>query len=199
MNSYDKVFRKNRQWIKEKLAQDPDYFKKLAQKQNPDILFIGCSDSRILLAQIMGLEPGEVFVHRNIANLVSVDDLNAASVIDFAVRQLNVKNIIVCGHYNCGGVGAAMTNKDYGLLNPWLDQIKKVSAMYENELSQYTKHEDRYRRLVELNVKEQCHNIFEMPVFIERRGTDELPSVHGWVYDFDTGEMKDQAFDFDHL
>lgn len=197
MNSYDKVFIKNKLWINKKLEQDSLFFKKLNEDQKPEILFIGCSDSRILIGQMMGLEPGEVFVHRNIANLISIDDLNASSVIDYAVRHLKVKHIVVCGHYNCGGVGAAMTDKDFGVMNPWLDQIKKVQHIYQGELDQIKDQNQKYRKLVELNVKEQCQHVFEMPIFIEKKKIGKLPTVHGWVFDFETGKLKDLLFDFE--
>ncbi|MBP6153798.1 MAG: carbonic anhydrase, partial [Chitinophagales bacterium] len=147
----EQIFKNNEKWIAEKLAVDANYFKKLAQGQNPEILYIGCSDSRVSAEEIMGVKPGEVFVHRNIANLVNNVDLSVMSVLNFAIRQLNVKHIIICGHYNCGGVKAAMKAEDLGILNPWLRNIRDVYRLHKEELNAIKSEQLRYNRLVELN------------------------------------------------
>ena len=157
------IFKNNQKWIQEKLKIDPNYFKKLSRGQNPDILYIGCSDSRVTAEEIMGVQPGDVFVHRNIANMVSNTDLSAMSVINFAVSNLKVKHIVVCGHYYCGGVKAAMQSEDLGILNPWLRNIRDVYRLHKNELNSINSYEEKYKRLVELNVQEQCVNVIKTP------------------------------------
>ena len=152
----DKVFENNKNWIQDKLTLDSAYFDKLGKGQNPDLLYIGCSDSRVTAEELMGAEPGEVFVHRNIANMVISIDLNAMSVINYAVGVLKVKHVIVCGHYACGGVKAAMQSSDLGILNPWLRNIRDVYRIHKKELNTITNKKDQYDRLVELNVQEQC-------------------------------------------
>src|SRR5690349_5455279 len=147
MTSYDEIFENNRKWIAEKTNSNADFFKKLAENQNPDYLYIGCSDSRVTAEELMGLGPGEVFVHRNVANLVNNIDLNVMSVINYAIRHLQVKHIIVCGHYNCGGVKAAMQPKDLGILNPWLRNIRDVYRLHKTELAAITDEQKRYDRL----------------------------------------------------
>jgi carbonic anhydrase len=161
MVEYDEIFRNNAKWITAKRATDSAFFEKLAREQNPDYLYIGCSDSRVTAEEMMGAEPGEVFVHRNIANIVSNTDLNTLTVIEFAIKYLEVKHIIVCGHYNCGGVKAAMQSVDMGLLNPWLRNIRDVYRVYQRDLDAITNLHDRYNRLVELNVREQCMNVMK--------------------------------------
>src|SRR3954467_7899901 len=161
MNPYQQIFENNKKWVASKLAEDKDYFEKLAADQNPDYLYIGCSDSRVPANEIMGMDPGELFVHRNIANLVPSTDLNVMSVIEYAVKYLNVKHIIVCGHYNCGGVKAAMQPKDFGILNPWLRTIRDVYRMHHDELDTIADEQKRYNRRVELNVKEQATNVIK--------------------------------------
>ena len=153
MATYEQIFENNRKWVADMKAKDADFFEKLAREQTPDYLYIGCSDSRVPANEIMGLEPGDVFVHRNVANLVNNTDLNVMSVINFAVKHLDVKHIIVCGHYDCGGVKAAMIPKDMGLLNPWLRTIRDVYRMHAAELDAITDERSRYSRLVELNEK----------------------------------------------
>ena len=149
----ESIFKNNKQWIASKLEQDKDYFKTLAKDQSPEILFIGCSDSRVTTGDILGIKPGDMFVHRNIANMVSNTDLSAMSVINYAVSFLKVKHIVICGHYNCGGVKAAMQAKDFGLLNPWLRNIRDVYRLHKDELNQIENDEEKYKRLVELNVQ----------------------------------------------
>ena len=155
-NTIQDLFAHNRAWAAEMIKQRPGFFTNLTQQQTPKYMWIGCSDSRVPANQITGLEPGEVFVHRNIANIVVHTDLNALSTIQFAVDVLHVQDIIVCGHYNCGGVKAAMQPKDLGILNPWLRNIRDVYRLHKDELNAIENVDDRYNRLVELNVQEQC-------------------------------------------
>lgn len=192
--SHDHVFEYNTRWAAEKRSKDPDFFKSLSAGQSPDYLWIGCSDSRIPAEQITGLEPGEAFVHRNIANLVCNIDLNAMSVINYAVEHLEVKHIVVCGHYGCGGVKAAMTAKDLGLLNPWLRNIRDVYRLHEKELDNI-EGDARYDRLVELNVIEQCRNVIKTAAVQQSYAKKQFPIVHGWVFGFNDGLLKDLKFD----
>ena len=153
------IFENNKNWIAKKLQSDVKYFEKLADGQTPEFLYIGCSDSRVSAEDLMGLEPGQVFVHRNIANMVPNTDLNSMSVINYAVASLKVNHIVVCGHYGCGGVLAAMQQADLGILNPWLRNIRDVFRLHRNELDAIEDEDQKYRRLVELNVQEQCINV----------------------------------------
>lgn len=199
MASYEQLFENNRKWVAEKKAGDASFFDKLAKDQQPDYLYIGCSDSRVPANEIMGLEPGEVFVHRNVANLVNATDLNVMSVINYAVVYLKVKHIIVCGHYNCGGVRAAMLPKDMGILNPWLRNIRDVYRLHKDELNAIADEEKRYERLVELNVQEQCINVTKLASVQQSYVKNKFPVVHGWVFDLHTGILKDLNLDFDEI
>ena len=193
--SHDRLFDNNKAWAEKQRTQDPGYFAKLSAGQTPEYLWIGCSDSRIPAEQITGLEPGEAFIHRNIANLVCNTDLNVMSVINYAVRHLGVKHIIVCGHYGCGGVKAAMTPKYLGLLNPWLRNIRDVYRLHEDELDSITDEDKKYNRLVELNVKEQCRNIIKTAAVQQSYAKNHYPVVHGWVFDFHDGLLTDLKVD----
>jgi len=195
--SHDRVFEKNREWAAEQTAKDPEFFSKLAAGQNPEYLWIGCSDSRIPAEQITGLDAGEAFVHRNIANLVCNTDLNAMGVIEYAVAHLKVKHIVVCGHYGCGGVKAAMTAKDLGILNPWLRNIRDVYRLHEKELDAIACEDERYNRLVELNVIEQCRNVIKTATVQKSYEQNRFPIVHGWVFGFQDGLLKDLEIDFE--
>ena len=155
------IFENNRNWIAKKLQSDDHYFEKLAKKQKPEFLYIGCSDSRVSTEELMGLQPGQVFVHRNIANMVPNTDLNSMSVINYAVTILKVNHIVVCGHYDCSGVRAAMQQADLGVLNPWLRNIRDVYRIHRKELNAITNDGEKYKRLVELNVQEQCINVIK--------------------------------------
>lgn len=197
MPSYKEIFENNRRWVASKTENDSDFFEKLAADQNPDYLYIGCSDSRVPANEIMGLDPGELFVHRNIANLVCNTDLNVMSVINYAVVQLHVKHIVVCGHYNCGGVRAAMIPKDMGLLNPWLRNIRDVYRLHHAELSAITSEAERYNRLVELNVIEQSVNVIKLAAVQKSFYANGFPIVHGWVFDLHSGYLKDLEIDFE--
>ena len=196
MVSYEQIFENNKKWVAEMVAKDADFFEKLAGDQTPDYLYIGCSDSRVPANEIMGLEPGDVFVHRNVANLVNNTDLNVHSVINFAVKHLDVKHIIVCGHYNCGGVKAAMTPKDMGLLNPWLRTIRDVYRLHATELDAIEDEQKRYNRLVELNVKEQATNVIKTATIQKRYQQVGYPIVHGWVFDLHSGILIDLNINF---
>ncbi|MDB4987844.1 MAG: yadF [Myxococcaceae bacterium] len=193
---YAQVFENNRRWVAEKLAIDPGYFEQLAQGQSPQILYIGCSDSRITAEDMMGAEAGDVFVHRNIANMVGATDLSALSVIEYAIAHLHVKHVVVCGHYECGGVRAAMEPKDLGILNPWLRNIRDVYRLHVAELSAIQDGDARYRRLVELNVEEQCVNVIKTAVYQRMYLSTGVPTVHGWVFDIRTGQLVDLRIDF---
>ena len=196
MATYEELFENNRKWVAAMTANDADFFEKLAKDQNPDYLYIGCSDSRVPANEIMGLEPGDVFVHRNVANLVHSIDLNIMSVINYAVKYLNVKHIIVCGHYNCGGVKAAMEPRDMGILNPWLRSIRDVYRLHEKELDSITDLHQRYNRLVELNVREQATNVIKTAVVQKAYLNTGYPVVHGWVFDLHTGKLIDLDIKF---
>lgn len=194
---YAKIFAANKEWAREKKMEDPDFFQQLVDDQNPDFLYIGCADSRVHANEIMGLQPGEVFVHRNIANMVINTDLNALSVINYAVEYLNVKYIIVCGHYNCGGVKAAMEHLDYGILNPWLRCIRDVYRLHEKELDAIDDEEQRFRRLVEINTYEQCLNVIKTAEVQRSYYRTGYPLVAGWVYDLKDGMLKDLNINFE--
>jgi carbonic anhydrase len=197
--TYEELFENNKKWVASQLDKDADFFKKLASDQTPDYLYIGCSDSRVPANEIMGLEPGDVFVHRNVANLVNNVDLNVMSCINYGVNHLNVKHIIVCGHYGCGGVKAAMTAKDLGILNPWLRNIRDVYRFHKNELNAITDEHARYDRLVELNVEEQCFNVIKTVALQRSYISKGYPIVHGWVFDLKTGALKDLNIDFNTM
>ena len=199
MTSYEQLFQNNKKWVEEKTGTYKDFFRHLAKDQNPDYLYIGCSDSRVTAEEMMGLGPGEAFVHRNIANLVNNTDLNVMSVINYAVRNLSVKHIIVCGHYNCGGVKAALMPKDMGILNPWLRSIRDVYRLHKGELQAITDERQRYDRLVELNVEEQCMNVIKTAVVQLSYQAHGYPVVHGWVFDIKSGRIVDLKIDFERI
>lgn len=192
------IFENNQAWIQSKLDLDPDYFKNLSDGQNPDILYIGCSDSRVTAEELMGVNPGEAFVHRNIANMVPNTDLNSMSVIEYAVKYLEVKHVVVCGHYYCGGVKAAMQPADLGVLNPWLRNIRDVFRIHHDELVAIEDDEERYKRLVELNVQEQCINVIKTSVVQQAARTRGI-KIHGWVFDIRTGNLVDLKINFEQI
>lgn len=196
-NLYKNIFEANKKWVEKKNQEDPDFFHHLAKDQNPELLYIGCSDSRIHANEIMGLQPGQVFVHRNIANMVINTDLNALSVIDFGVEYLKVKYIIVCGHYNCGGIKAAMNFTDHGVISPWLRSIRDVYRLHETELSQIKDLQERQNRFVEINVYEQCINVMKIKEVRESFYKNGYPRVVGWVYDLNNGSLRDLKIDFE--
>jgi len=186
----NKIFENNKEWVAGKLSVDPDYFKNLAKGQDPKVLFIGCSDSRVTAEELMGLHPGEVFVHRNISNMVISTDLNMNSVVDFAVNHLNVEHLVICGHYFCGGVKAAMQPKDLGILNPWLRNIRDVYRIHKDELNSISDENQRYNRLVELNVQEQCINLIKI-ASVQKAYKERNIHVYGWVFDIHSGQLID--------
>ncbi len=196
MFSYEQIFDNNKKWIEEKTRTDKDFFKHLSEGQNPDFLYIGCSDSRATAEDLMGAQPGEVFVYRNVANVISNVDLSSMSVIEYAVAHLKVKHIVVCGHYYCGGVKAAMQSKDLGILNPWLRNIRDVYRLHKDELNAIQSEEDRYKRLVELNVEEQCINVIKTAVVQKSYLANNFPLVHGWVFDVHSGKLVDLKINF---
>ena len=193
-----KVFENNKQWIKEKLEINPEYFNEMSVGQNPELLFIGCSDSRVTAEELMGLGPGDVFVHRNIANMVISIDLNVMSVVNYAVGHLKVNHVVVCGHYECGGVKAAMQSADLGILNPWLRNIRDVYRIHKNELNAISDETKKYDRLVELNVQEQCVNLL-ITATVQKAYRDRGLIVHGWVFDVHTGKLIDLKIDFNSI
>lgn len=192
----DNVFKNNDKWIKDKLAVDTNYFETLGKGQTPELLYIGCSDSRVTAEDLMGLGPGDVFVHRNIANMVIGTDANAMSVVDYAVTHLKVNHVVVCGHYACGGVKAAMQSADLGVLNGWLRNIRDVYRIHHDELNAIQDEEKKYDRLVELNVKEQCVNLIKTAA-VQKAYRDRGLKVHGWVFDVHTGKLIDLKIDFE--
>ena len=192
------IFENNKQWVKSKLELDKNYFKNLSKGQNPDVLYIGCSDSRVTAEELMGMDPGEVFVHRNIANMVPNTDLNSMSVINYAVVHLKVNHIVVCGHYYCGGVKAAMQSVDLGILNPWLRNIRDVYRIHKKELNAIKDEDEKYNRLVELNVQEQCINILKTAEVQTAYRTRNL-KIHGWVFDIHSGKLIDLDMNFENM
>ena len=189
--SYNSLLSGNRDWVDRQIKDDPDYFAKLSQGQSPEVLWIGCSDSRVPANQITNTKPGEVFVHRNIANVCVHSDMNMLSVLDYAVNVLKVKHVIVAGHYGCGGVAAALSNKQFGLIDNWLRHIKDVYRLYSHELDRITDKELRVNRLVELNVVEQAYNLCKTTIIQNAWKERSDLEVHGWVIDIRTGLVKD--------
>jgi carbonic anhydrase len=196
--SYQALLDGNRKWALGKVAQDPDYFHKMKVAQSPEYLWIGCSDSRVPETEVTGTTQGQLFVHRNIANMVVHTDLNLLSVVEYAVDVLKVKHIIVCGHYGCGGVTAATKNIPYGYVDNWLRNIKEVYNKYVDELSAIKDEEKRVNRLVELNVIEQVRNLAKTKV-VQRAWSSRGLEIHGWVYGLDTGIIKDLRLTYNEL
>jgi carbonic anhydrase len=191
MHSYEKLLLENKAWAAEKTSEDPEYFERLSQLQAPEFLWIGCSDSRVPANEITGTQPGEIFVHRNVANLVVNTDVNLLAVLDFAVTHLQIKHVIVCGHYGCGGIKAAATKTDYRpVLNMWLRNIKDVMRHHRHELENITDEENRLDRLVELNVQEQVYNLAKTTIIQRCWEKERRPDLHGWVYGLKDGIIK---------
>jgi carbonic anhydrase len=189
--SLDHLLAKNKAWVAEKTAENPNFFAQFADGQQPNYLFIGCSDSRVSANVICNTGPGEMFVHRNIANLVVHTDVNLLSVLQYAVEVLKVKHVIVCGHYGCGGVAAAMSDKQFGLIDNWLTNIKDVIRLHESEFTFIKDKEQQFKRLVELNVIEQVHNLAKTSIIQNAMRTDNPPELHGLVYDIREGLLRD--------
>ena len=211
MKTYEVLLAENKAWASGKLAKDPDYFNHLSEIQTPEFLWIGCSDSRVPANEITNTEPGEIFVHRNVANMVVHTDVNLLSVLEYAVTHLKVKHVIVCGHYGCGGIKAAMTNHDFKqVLNMWLRNIKDVYRLHREELDSYTDEEKKTDRLVELNVQEQVMHLAKTSIIQRAWKKEQRPDLHGWVYGLKDGiinpvfEMKagthiDDLYEYDDL
>ncbi len=188
---YIQLLLQNKAWVEKRNQEDPEFFSRLAKQQTPKFLWIGCSDSRVPANQITGTDPGEVFVHRNIANMVVHSDMNMLSVLDYAVNVLKVDHVIVCGHYGCGGVRAAMGNKQYGIIDNWIRHIKDVYRLNEAELSAIKDPQERENRFIELNVIEQVYDLCQTSIIQNSWANHHGPYVHGWVYDIGVGIIKD--------
>jgi carbonic anhydrase len=191
MKELKQLFENNQNWCKSRLSGDPDYFSKMAKYQDPRYLWIGCSDSRVPANEIVGLEPGELFVHRNVANLCPHTDFNCLSVLEFAIDRLKIEHVIVCGHYGCGGIKAAMKDTHLGLVDNWLRNIRDVYNRYKEELDNIKDFTARSNRLAELNVYQQVTNICHTTVVQEAWSKGRQLTVHGWVYDLETGCLRD--------
>ena len=194
---YKQLLDNNKKWVASKLEKDPEYFTKLSAGQKPPVLWIGCADSRVPANEIIGAEPGEVFVHRNIANMVVHSDMNMLSVLDYAVNVLQVKHIIVCGHYGCGGVQTAMTNKHVGLIDNWIRHIKDVYRFHQKELDSIEDDTQKFNRFVELNVVEQVYDLAKTSIVQNAWNVKQELFIHGWVYGVDSGIIKDLGVNID--
>lgn len=210
MKIYERLLLENKAWASEKIQDDPAFFTRLMNIQTPDFLWIGCSDSRVSANEITGTQPGEIFVHRNIANMVVHTDLNLLSVLQYAVEVLKVKHIIVCGHYGCGGVKAAMSNHSFGIINKWLRNIKDVHRFHREEVDAIKNEDERINLMVELNVQEQVLNLAKTSIVQKAWKENHIPHLHGWVYDLQDGIIKpifemeagthiDSLYEFDDL
>lgn len=193
---YKKILDNNKKWVENKLAISPEYFKNLADGQNPPLLWIGCSDSRVPANEIIGAEPGEVFVHRNIANMVVHSDMNMLSVLDYAVNALKVKHVIVCGHYGCGGVKAAMGNSSIGIIDNWIRHIKDVYRFHQQELDAIENEKERFNKFVEINVKEQVMDLAKTSIVQNAWNSGQELTLHGWVYGLNDGYVTDLGVNF---
>ncbi|UZD23184.1 carbonate dehydratase [Algoriphagus halophytocola] len=191
MNPYEKLILQNKAWSKEQNETDENFFSRLAKQQKPKFLWIGCSDSRVPANQITGTDPGEIFVHRNIANMVVHTDLNMLSVLQYAVEVLEVEHVIVCGHYGCGGVDAALGNKNLGLINKWLRNIKEVYNNHKDEVDAQDSHEKKVNKLVEINVMEQCQDLIKTSIIQKAWKKRKAPIIHGWAYGLDNGLVNE--------
>jgi carbonic anhydrase len=194
---YHQLLENNKEWVHKKIEKDPHYFEELSKGQKPPVLWIGCADSRVPANQITGTLPGEIFVHRNIANMVVHTDMNMLSVLDYAVNHLKVKHIIVCGHYGCGGVEAAMQNKSLGLINKWIRNIKEVYKENITELNKLDSDKKRFDRLVELNVKAQVYDLAKTSIVQQSWKNETGLEIHGWVYGLNDGIIKDLKVSMD--
>ena len=210
MKPFEKILKDNKEWAAEMVSADPDYFKRLIEIQRPELLWIGCSDSRVPADRITGTEPGEIFVHRNVANLVVHADLNLLSVLQYAVEVIKVKHVIVCGHHNCGGIRAALNNQSLGLIDKWLWNIKNVYQLYKEEIDLLKTEDEKVDLLTELNVKEQVINLAKTSIIQKAWKNTKGPDLHGWVYDLrdgiinpvfemPAGSKVDEIFEYDNL
>lgn len=194
---FETIFKNNEKWVEEKLKLDPLYFENLSKGQHPEFLYIGCSDSRVTAEDLMGVNPGEVFIHRNIANQVIPTDNNINAVIQYAVEHLKVKHIIICGHYECGGVKAALHPNDMGQLNSWLQTLRDVRRLHKTELDNIKDEQQLFDRMVELNVREQCMNVIKIDHVQRSWYKTGFPQIHGWIFDVKTGKLKDSGLDLE--
>ena len=190
MHSYERLLLENKAWAAEQKSRDPEFFTRLENQQTPEFLWIGCSDSRVPPNQITNTQPGEMFIHRNIANLVVNTDINLLSVLQYAVDVLQVKHVIVCGHYGCGGVMAAMTQKGFGIIDNWLKEIKDVYRMYQDEITAIETEDEKFDHMVELNVREQVFNLAKTAIIQKAWKKEQRPQLHGWVYRLSDGIIK---------
>lgn len=194
---FETIFKNNEKWVQDKLKVNPHYFEALSKGQHPEFLYIGCSDSRVTAEDLMGVNPGEVFIHRNIANQVIPTDNNINAVIQYAVEHLKVKHIIICGHYECGGVKAALHPSDMGQLNSWLQTLRDVRRLHKAELDSIKDEHELFDRMVELNVKEQCMNVIKIDHVQRSWYKTGYPQIHGWIFDVRTGKLKDSGLDLE--
>lgn len=210
MKTFEKLLLENKAWASEMIENDPDFFKRLSSLQEPEFLWIGCSDSRVPANQITGTQPGQIFVHRNIANLVVNTDINMLSVLQYAVEVLKVKHVIVCGHYGCGGIKAAMNQHHYGIINHWLKNIKDIYRLYRDDIDILKTEDEKVNRLTELNVREQVFNLSKTSIIQAAWKYDQRPHLHGWVYglkdglinpivDIPPGTAIDDLYQYDNL
>lgn len=211
MKPYEILLQDNKKWAAKKIVEDPDFFERLLHVQTPEFLWIGCSDSRVPPNEITQTEPGEIFIHRNVANLVVSTDVNLMSALDYAVNHLKIKHVVVCGHYGCGGVKAAMSNEDFNqVLNMWLRNIKDIYRFHRKEMEAIANEDQQLNKMVELNVKEQVFNLAKTAIIQKAWANEQRPDLHGWVYDLHDGlikpvvEMKagtdiDPLYEFDGL
>lgn len=193
---YKKILDNNKKWVEDQLNLDPDYFKDLAKGQTPPLLWIGCSDSRVPANEIIGAKPGEVFVHRNIANMVIHSDMNMLSVLDYAVNVLKVKHVIVCGHYGCGGVKTAMGNQSVGIIDNWIRHIKDIYRLHHVYLDSIIDEKERFNKFVEINVKEQVYDLAKTSIVQSAWNNGQELSIHGWVYGLNSGFVTDLGVNF---
>jgi len=193
---YKKILDNNKKWVQEKLNQDPNFFSDLANGQTPPLLWIGCSDSRVPANEITGTKAGEVFVHRNIANMVIHSDMNMLSVLDYAVNVLKVKHVIVCGHYGCGGIKAAMGNGSFGIIDNWIRHIKDIYRLNKEKLNEIQNEEERFNKFVELNTKEQVLNLAKTSIVQNAWKDGQELYLHGWVYGLNSGYVTDLEVNF---
>ncbi|PVX44691.1 carbonic anhydrase [Flavobacterium sp. 103] len=193
---YKKILDNNKKWVEDQLELDPEYFKDLALGQTPPLLWIGCSDSRVPANEIIGAKPGEVFVHRNIANMVIHSDMNMLSVLDYAVNVLKVKHVIVCGHYGCGGVKAAMGNDSIGIIDNWIRHIKDVYRLHDRYLNSIVNEDERFNAFVEINVKEQVFDLAKTSIIQSAWKNGTEVTIHGWVYGLNSGFVTDLGVNF---
>ncbi len=193
---YKQIIENNKKWVESQLSLDPNFFKDLSKGQQPPLLWIGCADSRVPANQIIGAKPGEVFVHRNIANMVIHSDMNMLSVLDYAVNALKIKHIIVCGHYGCGGVQASMGNNSIGLIDNWIRHIKDVYRLHQSELDSISDEEARFNRFVEINVQEQVYDLAKTSIVQAAWKNGQDLNLHGWVYGLNSGYITDLEVNF---